>query len=151
MKSNLTKFALSAGIMLALAFTLSCSGGGDGGGDNPANNNTPSNNNNGGTPSAGLVCADGEVWAKHHEGYSCALLMNGTDGIEFKSNGDAFESDYRDGVWKRTKTSTWQTDGNTLTFIGGRTYTYEISNNNLNLNSDGRQTTLTKCSGMTIE
>ncbi|MDR2593116.1 MAG: hypothetical protein LBC59_10010 [Chitinispirillales bacterium] len=150
---------LTVAVIAVISF--GCGGGGGGGGDNPANNNTGGNNNNGGdaTHDSRLVCADGEAWM---EVSSCASLRNGADGVEFKSNGDIFYSDYRDGGFleRDGKRNTWRTNGNTLIMAGDfgdggyveLSGQYEISNGTLTfIWGDGSVAeTLTKCSGFTI-
>ncbi|MDR2555489.1 MAG: copper resistance protein NlpE [Fibromonadaceae bacterium] len=149
MKSNLTKFALSAALALALTFTLSCSGGGDSGGDNPANNSTPGNNNNGGgiNRDSRLVNASGEAWLV---GSSCE---SADDGVVFKSNGDFRELNSNDdGTWREKGSNTWRTDGSKIILTNARgedkneNFPYEISDGSLILTDSGRRVTHKKCS-----
>jgi len=134
---------------------LGCGGGDDNNpADNSGNNSGNNNSNNNGGPSAGLVCVDGEAWLKLKGNSSCASPSSGTDGVEFKSNGDMFQSDYKsNGVLKRSnKKFTWRTDGNTIIITNASgeesSVPYEMSNGTLTLDNGSL---LTKCRGLTIE
>ncbi|MDR2593117.1 MAG: hypothetical protein LBC59_10015 [Chitinispirillales bacterium] len=137
---------------VAAVISFGCGSGGVGGGDNPANNNTGGNNGGDATHDGRLITGNGEAWVEVHEGYSCASPREGEDGIVFKSNGDALDLEYEDGVWKWEHTYTWQTNGNKLTFSSGVVHTYEVSNNSLTMvkEQSGRQYNLKKCGGLTI-
>jgi len=95
-----------------------------------------------------LVCDNGEAWVS---GGSCTSPKNGSDGIEFKLNGDMFGLAYNSysGVWERFEEFTWRTDGNKLIYAAWskeKSYTYDVSNGYLTI-SDSRYK---KCSGLTI-
>jgi uncharacterized protein (TIGR02145 family) len=90
MKSNLTKFALSAGIMLAMALTLSCSGGDDNGGGT-------SSTSGGDELSSSSVGGGGD-------NNSSSSVTSGGGGSSSPSGGGSTFKDTRDGTtYKTTK------------------------------------------------
>jgi len=153
MKSNLTKFALSAGIMLAMALTLSCSSGDDGN----SNNGGTSSGSDGGSssPSGGgsIINADNEAWLSSWE-------IKGNDahqGFIYKQNGEGFELQSYDGIiWCRKYILTYSISGNQITWCRIRekypdgqcnTSSYSISGNTVTL---GSSYTFIRTSGVNI-
>ena len=140
MRTQFSKFALAAGITLALAFT-SCSSDKDDGG----------NNNGGGGGS--IVNADNEAWV------NCSSFEKNIRcfGAIFKQNGEYIEA-YRQngGNWHRIDCEgikTYSISGNQLTFCDQENYCdvrpYSISGNTLTIVEEGWPT-LTRTSGVHI-
>jgi len=132
MKKQLSKFAFMATLMLAITFTLSCSGGDDGG-----DVSSSSGGNNGGDANhdSRIVNAANEAWL---QGASCA---SATKGFILMSDGEYIKlslSSSGDGTWSTGDARTWRTEGDKfiVTKNSDVIATYALSNGILTVDGE---------------
>jgi len=152
-------FLMAAGIVLAMAFTFSCSSDDGGGGEqsSPSGGDGSSSSVGGGGNSSSsggsggngdrdsrLVTGSGEAWIRNGSNEGWILNSKGEYFFIEMSNGTWYYEDDLEGV-------AWSASGGTLTLSDGKnaeTYTYSVSGNQLTTHRNDRTIVYVKTSGI---